>query len=211
MDDIEKTIWHLFYDTPIFVHHFKAIEFKIIMVWKCSIWAKIGVFLFHVTLKFDTWLWKTMGYLFYAIISFLHQFIVIGEFKMQLQSGNAPFRSKLASPSFSVYSCISLANEIIAIIMKKPHSSSQILLKFVMWSESECAVMIVRSFPGSYNCCNCLSMETPWAHYRLLMSIHGPTESLAESVLQYPSHRKGCEIFRQSCQLYLTNRHHIET
>ena len=95
--------------------------------------------------------------------------------------------------------------------MKKPHSSSQILLKFVMWSESKCAVMNVRSFPGSYNCCNCLSMETPWAHYRLLMSTHGPTESLAESVLQYPSHRKGCEIFRQSCQLYLTNRHHIQT
>ena len=42
-----------------------------------------------VTLKFDGWPSKTIGHLFYATSSFVKQFIAIGEFKLELQSGNA--------------------------------------------------------------------------------------------------------------------------
>ena len=40
-------------------------------------------------MKFDRWPCKTIGYLFYATSSFVHHFVAIGEFKLQLQSGNA--------------------------------------------------------------------------------------------------------------------------
>ena len=37
---------------------------------------------------------KTIGYLFYATSSFVHHFVTIVEFKLELQSGNAQFGSK---------------------------------------------------------------------------------------------------------------------
>ena len=45
----------------------------------CSIGVKIGYFLSCVTLKFDGW---PIGHLFYVASSFVHHFIVIGEFKL---------------------------------------------------------------------------------------------------------------------------------
>ena len=42
-----------------------------------------------MTLKFDGWPSKTIGHLFYATSSFVQHFIAIGEFKLELQSGNA--------------------------------------------------------------------------------------------------------------------------
>ena len=57
------------------------------------IWVKIGDVLSRVTLKFDGWPWKTIGHLFFAVSSFVQQFIAIGEFKLELQSGNAQFES----------------------------------------------------------------------------------------------------------------------
>ena len=56
-------------------------------------WVKFDDFLSRVTLKFDGWLWKTIGHLFYATSSFVHHFVAIGEFKLVLQSGNAQFGS----------------------------------------------------------------------------------------------------------------------
>ena len=47
----------------------------------------------RVTLKFCGWLWKTTGHLFYSTSSFVHHFIAIGEFKLELQSENAQFGS----------------------------------------------------------------------------------------------------------------------
>ena len=47
-----------------------------------------------MTLKFDEWPSKTIGHLFYATSSFMHHFVAIGEFKLELQSGNAQFGSK---------------------------------------------------------------------------------------------------------------------
>ena len=63
-------------------------------VWKRQIWVKIDDFLSRVTLKFGRWPWKTVGHLFYATSSFMHRFKAIGEFKLELQSGNHQFGSK---------------------------------------------------------------------------------------------------------------------
>ena len=63
------------------------------IVRKRSIWIKIGDILYRVTLKFDGWHWKTIGHLSFAVSSFVQHFIAIGEFKLELQSGNAQFGS----------------------------------------------------------------------------------------------------------------------
>ena len=62
-----------------------------VTVRKRSIWVKIGDFLSCVSLKFDGWSWKTIGHLYYTTSSFVHHFKSIGEFKLELQSGNAQF------------------------------------------------------------------------------------------------------------------------
>ena len=93
-----KTIGHLFYATLSFVHHFKAIgEFKLeLQSGNAKFGSKSGIFLSCVTWKFDGWPWKTIAHLFYATFSFVHHFKAIVEFKLELQSGNAQFGSKLA-------------------------------------------------------------------------------------------------------------------
>ena len=60
-----------------------------VTVRKRPIWVKIGDVLYRVTLKFDGWPWKTIGHLSFAVSSFVQHFIAIGEFKLELQSGNA--------------------------------------------------------------------------------------------------------------------------
>ena len=65
-----------------------------VTVQKRPIWVKFDDFWSRATLKFDGWPWKTIGHLFYATSSFVHHFIPIGEFKFELQSGNAQFGSK---------------------------------------------------------------------------------------------------------------------
>ena len=91
-----KSIGNLSYATSSFVHHFIAIsEFKLeLRVRKRSIPVKIGHFLARVTLKFYRWPWKTIGHLSYATSRFVHHFIAISEFKLELESGNAQFGSK---------------------------------------------------------------------------------------------------------------------
>ena len=54
-----------------------------------SNWIQIVNFSARVSVKFDGWPCKTIGHLFYATSSFVHHFVAIGEFKLQLQSGNA--------------------------------------------------------------------------------------------------------------------------
>ena len=51
-------------------------------------------FLPHVNLKFHGQPWKTIGHLFYVASSFVHHFIPISEFKLELQSRNTQFGSK---------------------------------------------------------------------------------------------------------------------
>ena len=66
-----------------------------VTVQKCSIRVKIGDLLSRVTLKIDGWPWKITGHLFYTTLSFVQHFKAIGIFKLELQSGNTQFGSKL--------------------------------------------------------------------------------------------------------------------
>ena len=61
---------------------------------KRPIKVKIGDFFSRVTLKFDGWPSKTKGHLFYATSSFVHHFVAISDFRLELQSGNAQSGSK---------------------------------------------------------------------------------------------------------------------
>ena len=62
---------------------------NVVTVRKRQIWVYIRDVLSRVTLEINGWPWKTIGHLFYATSSFVHHFIAIGEFKLELQSGNA--------------------------------------------------------------------------------------------------------------------------
>ena len=64
-----------------------------VTVRKRPIWVKINDIFSRVTLQFDVWPWKTIGHLFYTTSSFVHHFVAIGDFKLELQSGNAQFGS----------------------------------------------------------------------------------------------------------------------
>ena len=67
-----------------------------VTVRKHPVWVKISYFLPRVTLKFDGWPWKIIEYVFNVTSSFVHHLEAISEFKLELQSGNAQFGSKLA-------------------------------------------------------------------------------------------------------------------
>ena len=84
-----------------FLYHFKLCAsfrgHQSIQTWvtarKRPIRFKIGKCLSNVTLKFDWWPWKTMEHIFYATSSCMHHFTTIGEFKLELQSGNTELGS----------------------------------------------------------------------------------------------------------------------
>ena len=74
-----------------------------VTVRKRPIWVKFDDFLSPVTLQFDVWPWKK-GHLFYATSSFVHHFVAISDFKLEIQSGNGQFGSKLTI----FFSCLTL-------------------------------------------------------------------------------------------------------
>ena len=57
---------------------------------------KSTIFFTRITLKFDVWSRKRIGHLLHTTSSFVNHFRAIGEFKLELQSGNARFGSKSA-------------------------------------------------------------------------------------------------------------------
>ena len=65
-----------------------------VTVQKRWIRVEIGDILSHVTLKFDGWTWKTTWHLSCAASSFVHHFIAIVKFKLELKSRSAQFGSK---------------------------------------------------------------------------------------------------------------------
>ena len=95
-DNLEKNR-ESFYDTSSFVHHSIAIgEFKVeLQSRNAQLGSNRRFFLSRATWKFDGWPLKTIGHLFYATFSFLHNFIAIWEFKLELQSGNTKFGNLL--------------------------------------------------------------------------------------------------------------------
>ena len=64
-----------------------------VTVRKRPIWVKFDDFWSLMTLKFDAWPWKTIGHLFTVTSSFVHHFLAIGVFKLELESGNSQFGS----------------------------------------------------------------------------------------------------------------------
>ena len=81
---------------PSFMHHFVAIgEFKLELQSGNTQSGSKSTFFSRVTLQFDVWPWKTIGHLFYSTSSFVHHFVAIGVFKLELESGNAQFGSNL--------------------------------------------------------------------------------------------------------------------
>ena len=100
--------WNLMYDlennrAPLLYYIKLCVSFQIIGEFKLKLHSgnaqfgsKLAIFLCLVTWKFDRWPWKTIWHLFYTTSSFVHHFKSIGEFKLDLQSGNAQFGSKSA-------------------------------------------------------------------------------------------------------------------
>ena len=105
-----KTMGHLFYVTSSFVHHLKPLsEFKLeLLSGNAQFGSKSAIF---VLCEFEIWRMtlknnRTVYYshynvwderhLFYAPSRFVHHSVAIGEFKLELQSGNAQFGSKSA-------------------------------------------------------------------------------------------------------------------
>ena len=95
MDDPKKIIRHVFYTTSSFVYHFRSIsEFKLeLQSENTQFGSNSMIFFSRVTLQCDAWPWKTIGHLLYATSSVVHHFIAIGDFKLELQSGNTQFGS----------------------------------------------------------------------------------------------------------------------
>ena len=52
------------------------------------------LFLSSVTMRFNGWPWKTIGHLFYTMLSFVHHLKSTNEFKLESQSGNWQFGPK---------------------------------------------------------------------------------------------------------------------
>ena len=91
-----KTIGHFFYSTSSFVHHFIAIgKIKLELQSGNPNLGQIGWFLEPCDLAVWRMTLKTIGHLFYSTSSFVHHFVAIGEFKLELQSRNAQSGSNL--------------------------------------------------------------------------------------------------------------------
>ena len=92
-----KTIGHLFYTMSSFVHHFKAIcWFKLeLQSGNAHFGSNSAIFLVPCDIEIWQMSLKNNRHLFYATSNFVHHFIAISIFKLELQSGNAQFGWKL--------------------------------------------------------------------------------------------------------------------
>ena len=97
-----KTLGHIFYAIPSFVHYFKASsEFKLelhVQPGNAQFRSKLAIFFFLSHVTFEIWQVNlknnTASDLCYFKRWCITDFIAIGHFKLELQSGNAQFRSK---------------------------------------------------------------------------------------------------------------------
>ena len=86
-----QIIRHVLYTTSSFVYHVISIsEFKLESQSENGpSGSNSTIFFSCVTLRFDSWLWKTIGHFFHATSRFVHYLVAIVELKFELQSGNA--------------------------------------------------------------------------------------------------------------------------
>ena len=72
------------------MHHFVAFgQFKLELQSGNAHSGSKSTFFCCGTLKNDVWHWKAIEHISYATSSFVNHFVAIGEFKLELQSGNA--------------------------------------------------------------------------------------------------------------------------
>ena len=76
-----------------------------VTVRKGSSWVKIGDFMSRRTLKFDRWPWKTIRHLFYAMPSFMHHLIAIGD---SIQNGVTVRKCQIWVKIGGFLSCVTL-------------------------------------------------------------------------------------------------------
>ena len=120
-----KTIGHLFYATSRFVHHFEAISQPkrelqsthsmllqaLYIISQPSVNSnpsystETGYILSCVTLKFAGWPRKTIGHLFCAASKFMHHFVVICKFNLELRSGNGQIGAKFCFDLYNLDLC----------------------------------------------------------------------------------------------------------
>ena len=92
-----ETTGHLLYAICSFVDHFVAIgDFKLELQYGNAQFGSKSSFVSPASLKFDRWHRKIIAHPLCATSSFVHHFVVIGEFKLELQPGNAPLGLDLA-------------------------------------------------------------------------------------------------------------------
>ena len=87
VDDLEKTIEHLYHATSSFMHHIIAISEIKLQSGNIGI-VNIGIFVVPCDLRIWWVTLKTEGNLSFAASSFIHHYIAICEFKLELWSGN---------------------------------------------------------------------------------------------------------------------------
>ena len=88
MDDLEKQQGtSSMQRQALIMHHFVATdEFELeLLSGNVQFWGKFAGFS-RITFKFDRWLKKTKGHLFYASSSCVHHFVAIDEFKLGIHS-----------------------------------------------------------------------------------------------------------------------------
>ena len=95
---------HFSYTTSSFLHRFEAMgEFKLELQFGNGEFRSKSVIFCPVRPRNLTGdLEKTTGHLFYATSSFVHHFITIGEFKLELRSGNAQIGAKFVLTSVTL-------------------------------------------------------------------------------------------------------------
>ena len=79
-----------------------------VSVRKSSIWTKIGDVLSCVILKFDGWPRKTIEKFFCTTASFVHHFLAICGFKLELQSRNAQIGAKFVLTCVTLTFCMAI-------------------------------------------------------------------------------------------------------
>ena len=119
-----KTIEHILYATSNFVYHFitmvdsnwsyspETLNLGQNRQFFCPVW------LWYL----NRWPWKIIAHLFYVTLSFVHHFIVIGEFKLESQSRNTQIGARFVLTSVTLtfdfwpgpFACTSLLSIVIA-------------------------------------------------------------------------------------------------
>ena len=138
-----------------------------VTVRKRPIRVKIGYFLSRVTLKFDGWHWKTIGHLSYATSSFVHHFVAICEFKLELRPESAVDTKLLPEPVVTYHPAVGFCDNLLG-------AASWELCKIIIRKMS-LKLKVLESFPHSSGT-NELRKSTCTSSRNLMFSSIDPTK-----------------------------------